>query len=105
MYSIRQMHISLHRNYRKTQQAGNHCVLSTPVHNLSKCHRTAKHSHYFYFLKITFKPTISIRQIFEVLKQPLGPQGSVSWGIVRSRNVRVPIETHSRDFSITILIN
>ena len=31
------------------------------------------------FLKITFKPTISIRQIFEVLKQPPGPQGSVSW--------------------------
>ena len=39
------------------------------------------------FLKITFEPTIPIRQIFEVLKQPLGPQGSVSWGIVRSRNV------------------
>ena len=57
------------------------------------------------FLKITCKPTIPICQIFEVLKQPLGPQGSVSWGIVRSRNVRVPIETHSRDFSITILIN
>ena len=57
------------------------------------------------FLKITFKPTISIRQTFEVLKQPLGPQWSVSWGNVRSLNVRVSSETYSRNFSITILIN
>ena len=111
MYSIRQMHISLHQNYRKTQQARNQCVLSTAVHNSPKCHRTAKHSHFCYFLKNHVWANNSHSSDFWSFKTASWSSGKRHLGNspiaerVRSRKVWVPSETHSRVFSITILIN
>ena len=68
MYSIQQMNIWWHREYRKTERTKDHCVSGTPTLGPYRCHKKIKQRSFCSCL-ITFKLLISIQQNFEVLKQ------------------------------------